>query len=64
VDAARDYLQMLDEAEKAPKEKLAEFEKRLAARIAPYADNPAFQAFLELKHAAKLGVNGTASGGA
>jgi len=64
VDAAKSYLLTLEEAKKAPAEKLAEFEKRLAARIAPYADNPAFQAFLELKHAAKLGVNGTASRGA
>jgi predicted ATP-binding protein involved in virulence len=58
VAAAKDYLVTLDEAAKAPAEKLAEFEKKLAERIAPYADNPAFQAFLELKHAAKLGANG------
>lgn len=55
VEAAKDYFQMLDEASEAPKEKLAEFEEALAARKAPFADNPAFQAFLELKHAAKLG---------
>jgi predicted ATP-binding protein involved in virulence len=60
VAAAKDYLVTLDEAEKAPADKLAEYEKRLAETIAPYADNPAFQAFLELKHAAKLGVNGNA----
>lgn len=64
VEAAKDYLRTLDEAAKAPEEKLAEFEKKLAERIEPYADNPAFQAFLELKHAVKLGSkqsNGTAS---
>lgn len=57
VDAAKDYLVTLDEAAKAPAEKLADFEKKLADRIAPYADNPAFQAFLEMKHAARLGAN-------
>lgn len=60
VEAAKDYLVMLDAAANAPAEKLAEFEQRLASRVAPYADNPAFQAFLELKHAAKLGVNTSA----
>lgn len=52
---AKDYLVTLDEAASAPADKLAEFEKQLAESIAPYSDNPAFQAFLELKHAAKLG---------
>lgn len=62
VAAAKGYLVMLDEAAKAPAEKLADFEQKLAARISPYADNPAFQAFLELKHAAKLGANGSGEG--
>lgn len=53
--AARQYFQALDEASSAPKEKLADFKERLADTIAPYADNPAFQAFLEMKRAAKLG---------
>ncbi len=57
VAAAKDYLVTLDEAAGAPADKLAEFEDKLADRIAPYADNPAFQAFLELKNAAKLGEN-------
>jgi len=56
VEAARDYLVTLDEAAAAPSDQLAEYEQQLAARIAPFADNPAFQAFLELKHAAKLGT--------
>lgn len=55
VGAAKDYLAMLDEAATAPAEKLDEFERRLADRIAPYADNPAFQAFLEMKRVAQLG---------
>jgi predicted ATP-binding protein involved in virulence len=58
VEVAKNYLQTLDEAAKAPKDKLAEFEQRLAAGIEPFADNPAFQAFLELKHEAKLGGHG------
>lgn len=53
--AARHYLETLEEAAKEPEEKLAEFKERLADTIAPYADNPAFQAFLEMKRAAKLG---------
>lgn len=52
---AKQYLETLDEAVLAPEEKLAEFKERLAETIAPYADNPAFQAFLEMKRAAKLG---------
>lgn len=56
VDAAKDYLLTLEEAALAPDEKLAAYEKRLAERVEPYADNPAFQAFLELKHEGKLGA--------
>ncbi|MDP8257273.1 MAG: AAA family ATPase [Candidatus Alcyoniella australis] len=52
---ARTYLETLEEAQMAPEEKLEEYQKRLADSIAPYADNPAFQAFLEMKRAAKLG---------
>lgn len=52
---ARQYLESLEESAKTPAEKLAEFKERLADSIAPYADNPAFQAFLEMKRAAKLG---------
>ncbi len=52
---AKQYLQALDESALAPEAKHAEFKERLAKTIAPYADNPAFQAFLEMKRAAKLG---------
>lgn len=55
VDAAKGYLLMLEEAVDAPENELAVYERQLADRVAPYADNPAFQAFLELKHAARLG---------
>jgi len=54
-EVARNYLELLEESVKTPAEKLAEFKERLADSIAPYADNPAFQAFLEMKRAAKLG---------
>ncbi len=54
-DVARDYLETLEVAAKAPAEKLDAYRERLAESIAPYADNPAFQAFLEMKRAATLG---------
>lgn len=54
-DVARDYLETLHKAALAPAEKLEHFKARLADTIAPYADNPAFQAFLELKRVARLG---------
>ncbi len=63
VEAAKHYLVTLDEAAEAPDEMLDSYEKQLAKAIEPYADNPAFQAFLELKHAAKLGGRNTASEG-
>ncbi len=55
VAAAKEYLETLDEAAKAPEDKLREYEERLAAGVAPYADNLAFQAFLEIKRQAVLG---------
>ncbi|MDP1561346.1 MAG: AAA family ATPase [Pirellulaceae bacterium] len=61
VEVAKDYLIQLEQAAVAPQEKLAAFESKLAEQIAPYADNPAFQAFLELKHAAKLGARSASS---
>jgi predicted ATP-binding protein involved in virulence len=51
-DVARNYLQDLQEASPAGNPALRE---RLSAAIAPYADNPAYQAFLELKRAVRLG---------
>ncbi|MCH1926385.1 AAA family ATPase [Shewanella sp. C32] len=52
---AMEYMKMLDKAELSPQEKLDEYKKRLADSLAPYADNPAFQAFLELQRVSKLG---------
>ncbi|WP_275097000.1 AAA family ATPase [Sedimenticola hydrogenitrophicus] len=52
---ATGYLETLEEAAKSPPEKLEDFKTKLAEAIAPYADNPAFQAFLEMKRVAKLG---------
>lgn len=52
---AKDYLEILELAAMAPAEKLEAYKQQLAQAIAPYAHNPAYQAFLELKRAAKLG---------
>jgi len=54
-EVAKSFLQILDEAEKSPEEKQEEYKHRLAELIEPYAKNPAYQAFLELKYAVKLG---------
>lgn len=61
-EAAKEYLLTVEEAAKSPRAKLAAYEKRLAEGIGPFADNPAFQAFLELKRAGKLGVRNGAKG--
>lgn len=50
-----EYLELLDEADKAPREKLEEFKEKLAECIAPYSDNPAYQAFLEMQRIKRLG---------
>ncbi len=54
-NTATDYLNALDQAVMAPEAKQAAFQEALAKSIAPFADNPAYQAFLELKRASKLG---------
>lgn len=54
-DVAKRYLNTLEYAAAAPAEKLAEFKYQLAESIRPYADNPAFQAFLEMERVARLG---------
>lgn len=54
-EAARHYLEILEEAAIAPAEKQEAFQQKLAEAVAPYAHNPAYQAFLEMKLAAKLG---------
>jgi predicted ATP-binding protein involved in virulence len=60
---AKDYLLMLEEADKTPDGRLKDFEAKLAESIEPYADNPAFQAFLELKREGKLGRRKEENGG-
>jgi len=52
---AIEYLKTLNEADAAPAQKLQQYKERLADSLAPYADNPAFQAFLEMQRVAKLG---------
>jgi predicted ATP-binding protein involved in virulence len=52
---AKGFLELLNEAKKAPQEKQEAYKKQLAEQIAPYADNPAYQAFLELEYAATFG---------
>ncbi len=52
---AKKYLKNLDEAKISPSEKIEEYKERLANSLAPYADNPAFQAFLEMQRMVKLG---------
>lgn len=52
---AKHYLETLEQAAMAPSEKLDAYKQKLAQAIAPYAHNPAYQAFLELKRAVKLG---------
>jgi uncharacterized protein with NRDE domain len=54
-NVAKNYLETLEEAAISPEEKLEAFKQHLASSIAPYADNPAFQAILEMKRAVKLG---------
>jgi len=61
--AAKHYLLQLEEAAGTPAAKLKEFEEKLAEGIAPYADNPAFQAFLELKREGKLSQRRAPNGG-
>jgi len=52
---ARQYLERLQSLDTSPDQKLKEFKAELAKAISPFADNPAYQAFLEMKQAAKIG---------
>lgn len=54
-NTARQYLEKLEKADQVPEEKQKEFQEELARGIAPYAHNPAYQAFLEMMQAAKRG---------
>lgn len=55
LSTAKEYLVELDEAAKSSDARLAEYRKLLAARIAPYAENPAFQAILEAEKKSMIG---------
>jgi predicted ATP-binding protein involved in virulence len=57
VDVAKDYLGMLAEAAQAPDSAKPVIESLLRDKIAPYADNPAFQAYLEMERVAALGAS-------
>ena len=52
-NTARSLLEEMAKRKPLAGEALKEFEQRLAIQSAPYADNPAFQAFLEMKLASK-----------
>jgi len=54
VKMAKSFLQLLDEADAAPKEKLERYVKRLSTKL-EHAENPAMQAFLELQLESRLG---------
>lgn len=54
-NAAMEYLQLLADQGLSPTEKSAAFKDQLAESISPFADNPAFQALLELERLARLG---------
>ena len=56
VKVGRSYLEQLNVGADAPEEQRAEIIKSLADQITPYADNPAYQAFLEMRRVAKLGA--------
>ena len=55
LNAAREYLAELDVAARSPADRLAKYKESLSLRLAPYADNPAFQAVLEAERTDKLG---------
>lgn len=55
VKEAKNFLEDLEKSTLTDAQKLEEFKKRLAEGVAPFADNPAYQAFLELRLAGKIG---------
>jgi predicted ATP-binding protein involved in virulence len=56
-ESAKSYLQQLQEASHVPADRLSSFREKLAEMSMPFADNPAFQALLELESVARLGDN-------
>lgn len=53
-DVAKEYLRLLDASIGEPVDESIDVRARLAAKLSPYADNPAFQAFLEMQRVAKF----------
>jgi predicted ATP-binding protein involved in virulence len=54
-DTAKNYLQLLEDTTLSPADISDAFKDQLAETISPFADNPAFQALLELQRAACKG---------
>ncbi|EMW0566119.1 TPA: AAA family ATPase [Vibrio parahaemolyticus] len=53
-EAAKSFMQDLSEVQGTPRDKQEEFKKRLASITGLYAENPAYQAFLELQYLSKF----------
>lgn len=54
VALAKDYLLTIEEVTDDPEKRFDEYKELLSKKIEPYADNPAYQAFLELQKEGKL----------
>jgi predicted ATP-binding protein involved in virulence len=54
-ETAADFLEIIDSENLSPEEFHERFQRQLADMIAPYASNPAYQAFLERKYAIRTG---------
>lgn len=55
VDVAKEYLSLLEAAKAQRPTDIEKFKNLLADKLAPYADDPAFQAFLEMKRIGTIG---------
>ncbi|MBF0610283.1 MAG: AAA family ATPase [Magnetococcales bacterium] len=55
LEAAKEYLSELSEAESTAGEQLEAYKQKLSQRLAPFAQNPAFQAVLEMERLSRLG---------
>jgi predicted ATP-binding protein involved in virulence len=54
-EAAKNFMKEIQELEGTPRDKQEVFKQRLASVTGPYAENPAYQAFLELQYLSKFG---------
>ena len=54
-EKAKSYLQVLEDTTLSPTAKSDALKRQLSESISPFADNPAFQALLELQRVARLG---------